>query len=279
MYYYIAYQSLNGPILNLHSNDTFIVKSIKGLGVDANNNINKTSGHDGGQLISSVLPTREIRLEIILNNRYEEQQIMSTFLPKQIGTFYYSDKKISCYVQSVDVVKLTAPVTANIVLQCPNPYFTSLTTENVTMALTEKLLEFPMYFDEINGNMLSNQSGSVFKTIENKSTVNVYPIVTFYAKSNVTNPSLMNIHTYEKMEVIAELSAGESVVIDTRTGMKSVTKYSGYNDVGINYFNNIADDFKFFPLYVGNNKLKFDADGSTSGLEVTVSYDTLYGGL
>ncbi len=279
MYYYIAHQNAQNELLNLHSNETFCVKNITGLGYDSNPDIAKSSGYDGGQYTATTLPPREIKIEFLLNSRFEETAVLEHFISKQKGVFFYSDKKIECFVSSVSINKLTRPVVCEVKLICPFPYFTDKLQQIQTMTLTEPLLEFPLFFDPVNKNMLSNRTGSVFRTITNKSSVDVYPVVEFTAFSTVDMPSLMNIHTYEKMELCTTLSAGEKIVIDTRVGQKSITKYTGYSEKGENFFNSIAEDFVFYPLYVGDNKLKFDAESGIEGLFITINYDTLYGGV
>ena len=76
------------------------------------------------------------------------------------------------------------------------------------------------------------------------------------------------------MKINLEMSAGDTLVIDTRKDKKTITKNGT-----INCFNLMADDFQFFKLHVGDNYLKYDADINSGGLQTTVKWDNLYGGV
>ncbi len=253
--------------------------TINGADVERDINLAKTAGYNGSPFISASYPSRQILIIISLKSESEITRDGLASAVGESGEFYYEGKKIFGYVKSIKYAISCSDKNIQIEVQCPDPFFKSCNKKNETMTLTEPLLEFPLFFDEENGNMLSNRTGSVFKTITNGSSVDVYPIIEMTAFSTVQNPSLMNIHTYEKMQINTTLSAGEKIVIDTRVGYKTITRFNGYSEVGTNAFNLIADDFVFFPLYVGGNKLKFDAESGIEGLFITINYDSLFGGI
>ena len=265
--------SYNG--VNLNSTDELFASDIQGLG--SFNAINKSeiSGYDGSTYVSEQMNTRNITLTLLLSNADEKALVYSTFKIKEVGVFKYGEKQINCRVETIDIPTYSKPIYAYISLICTNPYFTDETVNSKIMSAIQPLFRFPFTF---NGSFkFSERMASVIENFVNDSSIEVSPIIEFKALTNLTNPSIMNINTYEKAKVNVSMSAGDKVVIDTRRGYKTVTLTS--NGVDTDIFNYIADDFRFIKLSVGDNYLKYDADSGSTGLQVTLKWDNQYGGV
>ena len=268
--------------IDLMHNDDLTLMSIEGVSPESQINTSSLSGYDGSTVVSSNVPMRQISILLRFfegDAEIAKHSLYSIFpIRKNIELYYVSDlgiKVINCLTEKVDIPPNDYPLSAQISLICPSPYFTDLEPKSKIMSAVTPLFKFPFTF---NGPFkFGERMASVIENFVNDSTVDVYPIIEFKAISALTNPSIMNINTYEKMKVNVSLAAGEKLRIDTRIGKKSITKISGSEET--NCFNCMTDDFKFFKLYTGDNYLKYDADTNAAGLQTTVQWENLYGGV
>lgn len=250
--------------------------SIDGADIEKEINTSSIAGYDGSTYVSEQTPERSILLLIRLKEAASNERAKLIERLGRTGTLYIDSKKIDGRLKSADyIISETEGQEIQITFLCPSPYFTDLDSQAKIMSAVTPLFKFPFTF---NGSFkFGERMASVIENFVNDSTVDVYPIIEFKAISALTNPSIMNINTYEKMKVNVSLSAGEKLRIDTRIGKKSITKISGSGET--NCFNCMADDFKFFKLYTGDNYLKYDADTNAAGLQTTVQWENLYGGV
>ena len=268
--------------IDLLNDARLTMTSITGISGEAAINTSSTPGYAGSTFVSSSAIEKNIDLIITFKpdaNTTDKQRIMSTFLVESNGELRYitddSIKILRCIVKKCDIPLMNFPMTATISMVATCPFFTDINSKTKIMSAVTPLFKFPFTF---NGPFkFGERMASVIENFVNDSTVDVYPIIEFKAISALTNPSIMNINTYEKMKVNVSLSAGEKLRIDTRIGKKSITKISGSEET--NVFNSMSDDFKFFKLYTGDNYLKYDADTNSAGLQTTVIWENLYGGV
>lgn len=261
--------------LDLKNIKEIYLNNITGISPSNIINTSSISGYDGATYISSQMPARNILITLLLISSNAQETIYETFKLKSTGLLQYDNKKIECLVESIDIPKFEFPKKAQISLICTNPYFTDIEPNMKLMSAVTPLFRFPFTF---NGAFkFSERMASVIENFVNDSSVEVYPIIEFIAKTSLENPSIMNINTYEKAKVNIAMNAGDKVVIDTRKGYKNITLTR--NGVESDIFNLKADDFRFLKLYVGDNWLKYDADVNSAGLQTTVKWESLYGGV
>lgn len=281
MYLSMKFTSKNKTLDVFDDPDVYLLGS-DGLSPEGVINTTSNVGNDGSYFVSDQIPERsiEITLGFKCNDAEEaKERLYSIFSPKSIGTMIYQSplktRKIEYRVVKVNTVLTDYPMKMQVSLICNNPYFTELESATQIMSAVTPLFKFPYTF---NGDFkFGIRMPSVICNVINDSIYEAYPIVEFKAISALSNPSLMNINTYEKMKVNMSLSAGEIIRIDTRIGKKTISKISDNTEV--NCFNYMADDFKFFKLYTGDNYLKYDADVNPFGLQTTVSWENLFGGV
>lgn len=109
-------------------------------------------------------------------------------------------------------------------LYAPDPTWYDPTENSVTWTLAlQDELSFPIEFP------ISFGSDAISESVEvtYPGTWLAFPIVTFTGP--IVAPRIQNITTGEKLELSYTVSAGESVIIDTREGYKTVTNNSGVN--------------------------------------------------
>ena len=271
----------NGNSIDLISDPKIKVVDIQGISPTGIINTSGISGYDGESVISSHMGSRNITMvlhfmEIGIDSEVCKHRLYNCFPVKAEGVLCYrtatKNVKIDCVVEKIEIPPNVYPMQAQLSLICPNPYFADLSMTSKVMSGTQPLFKFPHLFN--GGFMFGRRAKSVIDNFYNESTVDVYPIVEFKAINALSNPSIINVETYEKMKVNIPMVSGDTIVIDTRIGHKSIIKNGS-----INCFNHMDLDFIFFKLRVGNNYLKYDADGNSNSLQTTVSWETLYGGM
>ena len=268
--------------LDLMHNDFLALTSIEGVSAEGQINTSNISGYDGSTVVSTSIPMRNISILLRFfegDAEKPKQQLYSLFpITKEIELQYISDfgtKKINGVVQKVEVSPNVYPLVAQISILCTDPFFKSIDMNIQAMSTIKPLFKFPFTF---NGPFkFGERSSSVIDNFVNDSAIDVYPIIEFSAISALTNPSIMNIDTYEKMKINIEMNAGDKVIIDTRIGEKTITKVS--NNMKTNIFNCMDNDFTFFKLYSGDNYIKYDADTNAEGLQIAIKWESLYGGV
>lgn len=109
-------------------------------------------------------------------------------------------------------------------LYAPDPTWYDPDTNSVTWTLAiQDELSFPIEFPISFGSDVISES----VTVNYPGTWLAFPIVTFTGP--IVAPTIRNLTTGERLELSYTVSVGESVIIDTRYGYKTVTNNSGVN--------------------------------------------------
>ena len=255
---------------------------LQGVSPASSINTSSIAGYDGASYISEQMPMRNITIMLQFKKNAEatKTRLYNAFITKKEGTLTYTSStqsvKISCRVERIDIPPNVYPLKCQISLLCPQPYFESLTQLQAKIASVMPLVAFPFTISA-EGIYLSQKSESVMVEVENPSSVDVGMKVVFYANSEVVNPSLLNVDTGELLKLNYTMLAGDTITVNTYRGQKAITLTR--NGVGTNIFNYKASNFKFLQLYQGTNLFRYNADSNLNGLEVTIYYKELYGGV
>lgn len=105
--------------------------------------------------------------------------------------------------------------------------------------------------------------------ITNSGDVDAWPVWTVMGPGS--GISLQNLTTGYTLLLNATLSSGESVTIDTRPGVKAVTKSDGTN-----LYPNLSATSSLWPLQRGVNSVQVSMGGSTSVTSVTMRHRNKY---
>jgi hypothetical protein len=153
-------------------------------------------------------------------------------------------------------------MTAVIVLHCPSPFWLgdpSVTRLQVAYAGTF----FPLLPVQLVANQLL---GAV--TLTNDGDAEAFPIYT--VTGPVTNPAWTNSTNGTFLTLSSTLIAGDVVVVDTREGIKTVTKGA------TNLYGSLASGSSLAPLQPGDNVMSFTVSGATTATSVVISYQKRY---
>lgn len=101
-------------------------------------------------------------------------------------------------------------------------------------------------------------------TLNNNGDYTAWPIWTVTGPG--TTLTLRNMTTGMVLQAVLSLAAGESLIIDTRPGIKTVLSGS------TNYFSTLTSDSTLWGLARGNNNVQVELDGSDLNSRVAVAY-------
>lgn len=151
----------------------------------------------------------------------------------------------------------------------PYIYSASSTVEEIASWISS--FEFPLEIPE-EGIEMGYRSPSLIKNVVNDGGNTIGMMIRFKALGTLTNPSLVNVNTYESFKLNLEMQGGDVVEVSTYRGKKSV--YLIRNNVRTNIFNLMTLESKFLQLEVGDNLFRYDADTGIDNLEVSMNFTT-----
>lgn len=302
--------------------DVYLI-SITGLSPEGVINTSSINGYDGSTVVSTQVPERKI--EMVLGFKGDDaeatkEQLYLLFAPKSTGTMLYKSslkkRKINYLSATPEIVLTEYPMRAQISLVCPDPYFKDLSDSNEILAqslpkfmvpftITKKGLivgsddvlipndsdDYTFYFSKTDPRKIID--------IENKSGVDVGLYCVFNASASLVDPYIMNVETYEKMQLLFSLNGGEKAAISTLptdTNNKKLILRDG-KEINIPWGKSIwlftpaqynisnykkitaTQRFTFMKLHPGINRIKYGAESGESNLEVEIFFSNQYGGV
>lgn len=158
-------------------------------------------------------------------------------------------------------------VSAVLQFQSEQPYWADAADTVQSWTLLASLATFFPFFPL----RLSGSEVFADATVDNSaSDVAAWPVWTITGPGS--NPILRNLTTGMVLNLPVTLLAGESVVIDTRPGAKTVTKQDGSS-----LFGSLVSPPQLWPLAQGSNSIRIEMTGATAGVSsVQLNYRRLY---
>lgn len=271
----VTFTNARGDSVELYQSPFFLNK-IEGLGdVDAEVQMQKAPGQDGGTYLDTILQERFIPIEVvILEDLLANRQLISrVFNPKLgLGVLTYENDTtlrhilaVPEHVPSFEDVRPRKTQKVIIDLVCPNPYWRSTLIH--AKPTFEPLFSFP-FEGTFQMGIQRDQ-----RIVVNDGDVPTPIYVEFYGPAK--NPVITNATTGEFIKINRTLVEGEYMKIDTTDGEKSVEFVAAGGTI-TNVFNWIDLNSTFFKLAVGDNHLQYSADSDIQGATVNISYNVLY---
>lgn len=260
--YELKVQNKYGQELDLSNNPNYTVTSIDGLEPpDATINTTKIATADGSVFNSAYLENRQIIITMAINYPAEQNRInlYNYFKAKFPMTVYYRNGernvKINGYLQKLQIAFFDMKQTAQATIICNNPYFEDLFPKVTVISKVQSQFEFPFAIEEpIPFSTIVNNS-----VVDNQSDFEIGGVFTIHATDTISNPTIFNRTTNEFFAVNVTLNAGDEVVINTRTGEKSV--YKILNGVKTNALNEVQIGSKWLQLAPQDNDFIFSFTG------------------
>jgi hypothetical protein len=150
-----------------------------------------------------------------------------------------------------------------------DPFFYAGREEKVDIALWVGTFEFPLEIPE-EGIEMGYRAPSLIVNVLNEGQESTGMLIRFKALGTLTNPSLVNVNTYDLLKINRTMIPGDIIEISTYKRRKKVTlKRNGQET---NIFNDLDLASKFLQLDLGDNLFRYDAETGLDNLEVSMTF-------
>lgn len=281
----LTVENANGNKLTLTQNESvYQVVSVTGLNPPkATLYTNQIAGMDGAKFKSSKLSTRNIVITVKPNGNVEanRQNLYRYFQGGKWCKIFYKnanrDVYAEGYVETIEGGLFTNDERLQISIVCPNPYWKSLYEIQEDISKVFAMFEFPFAIEEA-GIVFSEFD--VFREAEvvNRSDIECGMVVTLTATADgISNPIIYDADTGKFIRLDLTLNEGDSVVINTNQGEKSVKKI--VDGVSSNAINAFGLNSSWLQLKIGVNHFTYTAEANEGFLYVALEYNVLYEGV
>lgn len=252
---------------------------------DNNVTISNNTMTDGGAYQGSVAKVRNIVLTVkdLSNHVYNRNLLGELFKAKQMGTLVFheedNDRKISCYVESVNSTGEYSARTYTVSLLCPDPFFYAMEDVVVYLAAWVGAFTFPHDFLETREEFGYRQNTRLQNIVNEQAEDGIGMVIEITAMGGVTNPSVVRVESNEELQVGSDsnpfqMVAGDVLTITTSDNDKHV--YLTHEGVTNEVNQYITEDSVFIQLMRGNNNIGYDADVGVDLMTVRISYRLKY---
>ena len=274
---YLVYTNENGESLYFGYNYDLIIPTGE-FADEVDNDIatSKFALQNGSTFNSSALSERTISFKAIYaisKAKDIEAKIRKVMNPTIKGTFYkYTSadhKKIEVRLEGTPIITRELGLGAvEINMIALNPFY-EITKKTEILAKETPLLHFPINF--IEDNVFGTRVTQIETSIQNNGDVETGFVCIFTARDSVTNPSIINNITGERIVLKCEMEKDDVIQVINLPYNKMIVK-NGTKDFSLL---NI-EETTFFNLLVGKNALGIDADENLTNLESRVEFTPLY---
>lgn len=278
--YTLIVENQYGEQLELTHNSHYNITNIDGLDPpDGVINTTRNANADGSVFNSAYVDNRTITITMSVNAPAEVNRIAlyQYFKSKRPVKLRYRNRTrdvyISGYVKSMQIAYFEMKQVVQIVIFCPEPYFKNTESAEQSFSNIESLFEFAFSIPE-EGVAFSNIDIDAERSVINHGDVETGAIIELHAIGTVQVPKITNSNTLESMTINANMVDGDSIVINTNRGQKSVMKNNTTNLIG-----NLTQDSTWLQLIPGDNVFTVSANEGVNNLVVTFTVDSLFEGV
>lgn len=264
--YSLTVQNKYGTKMTLTDDNRYYVIRVMGLTpAAANINTDALAVGDGSLFNSSKVGTRNIVITLKykegINVEEARLALYNVFKTKQMVRVFYKtatrDVYIDGYVETFDGDLFERGQMAAVSIICPDPFFKAVESTVTDFNAVIRLLEFPVEFPE-SGIPFSEIRAYSEKSVVNGGDAESGVIIRCNFTGEVENPSFYNLTTGEGLSVAFSFLRGDSLIIDTNQGSKSITLIR--EGATINMLNYLVQGSAWFLLTIGDNIFTFTAD-------------------
>lgn len=275
----LTYISPNNTSINLTNNKLFLLTDADGLtAADVAISSTDLATHDGAIVNSARTQPRGIVLYLTIrqgaNVEAVKREILAVIKPKQQGRLLWVQDgrsvEIEGIVESVSMPRFTNASVLQITMFCPRPFWNDTEYNQQFIEIVDALHRFAVAFPkDVGGIPFGVYNLDMTKEFENEGDVEIGAIITIIATGIVTNPLLERSDgTY--FGVNETMQAGDSIVINTTKGRKSVTKN------GVNIINKVKAGSTWLQLDTGVNVFTISEAGGTGNMYFSFEYKQQY---
>lgn len=229
-------------------------------------------------LVSSEFEREQIQRELykICNPLVKTTLVFNTgYVTRKAKEVYVN--KAPIFKRDVESENLDRLVEFEIDFIMPNPYFEDEKESLIYYGNVESLFEFPITIPEEGFEYSIINDNKVFNIINKGEALSPITIELNATRGEVINPFLYNLYTKETLKLDYTMRLGETIVITTETGNKSIV--SNYQNSENSIFNSLNIESEFIQLQVGDNHFRIGADEGEENLEAKITYTNYWRGV
>ena len=242
---------------------------------------------DGSTFNSAKVNSRSINMAFTIEYPVESNRlaIYKVLRPKEPITMYYKSSKLDVYiegyVESIEVGHFDVKQKATISILCPQPYLKSAAAVVDELTNLIRSFHFPFYNPvEEQDLVFGHIEDTAQAIVVNNGGIETGIVIEIFCKNNAfSNPTIYNYDTQEYIALDYTFEVGETVVINTVQGEKSITSIK--NGIHTNIFNSLVRGSTWLQLPAGGATYVYTVEpsGSEQFAEITISHNDLYEGV
>lgn len=273
--------------LSMVDTENYILDSVDWGVIEASHQEYKYINQYGVTIVGHTLGTRDVEIKgwVIASTDAEmtemKKQLNRFFNLFHLITLHYSSYALDFYCQKTIRYGTEEKENNNVICHwvvdgiAPNPFFKKVVDNVYEPSKVVGMFHFPFH--------KKKEENVVFGRIINTTTFMVYNTghvptgfrVTFHARGgSVTNPSIMHVGKQKFIKINKTLQPGETIVVDTNRGERSVTGI--IDGVRTNQFVSKDIESTWIMLDVGRNVMHYNADSGIDLLDVTLELNDMY---
>lgn len=266
-------QNASGDVMTLTGNEPkYQIIDIQGLNPPAAQiNTSTIVGMDGAVFNSSKLQTRNLVLTIKINGDVElnRLRLYSYFRTKEWCKFYYTNDSLEVtidgYVDSIECNLFTNAETAQISIICPYPYFRSIAEVTQDFSNVLKKFVFPFSINHDDPVVISEIGDAGTAKIYNSSESENGMVMYVNFLEDESSLEIINTFTGDDFKLVHAFLAGDTVIIDTNKGRKSISLIRA--GAVTNLFAALQTGSVFLQLLPGMNTFNYLVSGSIDNVD------------
>ncbi len=272
--------------LQLTQNPNYTIKEVSGLDPpEAIINKTRNANTDGSEFNSSYLNDRQIIITMTIEAPAEENRnnLYIYFRSKKAVKIAYKngirDVFAKGIVKDIDVQFFAKKQIAQITIDCMNPYFLENEDASEDISATQQLFEFPFAIEEPIPFSEISTTEPIEVVNEGNDPTGVIITITPISSRSIYGPIFVkNLTNGLTFKINLILHQGESLIIDSIKGEKSVKKIDGSTET--NVINEMNRTSEWIELIPGINRLLI-TEGTTGipQINASISFTPKYQGV
>lgn len=285
-----VYTSPRGETFDFANNEYFYLLNVDGLTAAETSLSALTFGNMDGDLVTNIAAQArtlvlDLRVKDGVNVERATRQVLRVVKLKQNCTIYWTQNartwKMDGLVEAIEQPRFNNSVTMQVTIHCSKGFWEDVTAQQTEISDARPLHYFTstpgdeLYFPVGAPIPLGEYDTSRTKDFVNNGDVAVGMQIEILAYKTATNPIIYGADGvffgvgYDAKPVV--MAPGDKIVIDTRSGSKSVTLN------GVNVLEKIKPRSTWLQLAAGENEFSIDADETdTDNVTFTLIYTQRY---
>ncbi len=271
-----------GQIIELTHSTLYTIDSIEGLDpADATNNFTKNAGADGSTFNSSYIDNKQIIINLAIEGPAEVNRInLYRFFKNKypVRLFYKNgirDVYIDGFCKSIHIGFFDKKQIAQIVIECPDPFFIGSKEEVTEFSRIQSLFEFP--FSISNPIPFSEIIANTESTVVNRGDIESGCIIKLIATGTVVNPEILNTETNQFFKIEQTMNTGDEIHINTKRDQKAVELISDGTTESI--ISSMDRQSTWFVLEPGDNLFVVTAESGSEYLKARFILESCFEGV